>query len=316
MGLLRQLGVKIDFSNGDVYVGNQVINSSHESDREFSHTGTNETGHLDCSLHSVRPKTLETGYANMWYVVAAKNESIPPMSEVLVRGRLSIHAPREGGLQPTRIIAKPNEVLIEPIETRIHGVRIARVLSRVMTTENGNTEVVLQLINYSKEPLEVPKNSLLGLAEELENKVLENSFPRNCVNKNNEVSCISRFKVSNEKLDYELNREIESKIEHLSSQDKKILQPVLFKYKHLFGEPELSGCKVNIRHKIDTGDNPPIRKIPYRLPHSLKPVVKEQIHDRVSYVNLIVLGEALWLLLLKRVWMRHPSIDSVYITEL
>lgn len=62
---------------------------------------------------------------SIWYVVAAKNESISPLSEVLVRGRLSTRAPGNVGSQATRFSEKPKEVLVEPVETKVHGDRVA-----------------------------------------------------------------------------------------------------------------------------------------------------------------------------------------------
>ena len=47
---------------------------------------------------------------------------------------------------------------------------------------------------------------------------------------------------------------------------------------HLFEEPvENIGCSSDIRHKIETGDNPPVRKNPYRLPHALLLMSKLEI---------------------------------------
>ena len=142
-------------------------------------------------------------------------------------------------------------------------------------TEDGSLEVVLQLINCSKEHLEIPKNSLLGIAEELEE--LESKVPTSS-SKSKKVNTVSKSKLSDKRAHLELKEEIQSKMEDLSNNVRKILQPVLIRYKNLFREPvDNSGCKVNIKHKIDTGDNPPIQKNPYRLPFALKLVVEEQI---------------------------------------
>ena len=60
---------------------------------------------------------------------------------------------------------------------------------------------------------------------------------------------------------------------------------VLQKYMHLFAESvDNIGCSSNIRHKVEMGDNPPVRKNPYRLPYALKPVVDEQIRDMIKKI--------------------------------
>lgn len=285
LDLLRRLKAVLDFSKGDMYIDNEVI---HLTDKEPTQTGKDEAGQLVSSVQSPVSETQESSREHIWNVVAVRNESIPPASEVLVRGRLNARALQGVGSQPMTVTREPSEVLIEPVETKIHGIRVARVLSKVTTSVgHSNLEVVLQLINYSKEPLEVPKNSLLGIAEVFETKVIGDSLPkdttgvsdfRNVKGKSHRVNYVA--KQSSLSTDYELKAEIQGKLEHLSYSEQKILQPVLLEYKHLFTDPvDQSGCKINIRHKIDTGDNPPIRKNPYRLPHALKPVVNTQIQD-------------------------------------
>jgi hypothetical protein len=37
-----------------------------------------------------------------------------------------------------------------------------------------------------------------------------------------------------------------------------------------------------VQHAIDTGDARPIKKNPYRIPHALKPVVREQIEEMLD----------------------------------
>ena len=42
------------------------------------------------------------------------------------------------------------------------------------------------------------------------------------------------------------------------------------------------GCSSQVKHEINTGDAHPVRKQPYRLAHSLKPIVEEQVNDMLK----------------------------------
>jgi hypothetical protein len=74
---------------------------------------------------------------------------------------------------------------------------------------------------------------------------------------------------------------LNEKLGHLTEKDRKILEPILRKYYHIFYQEDSSeiGCISVVKHKIDTGDAQPIRKTPYRTPRALKPVVEEHIKD-------------------------------------
>ena len=55
--------------------------------------------------------------------------------------------------------------LVEPVELSVHGLRVARVISNVSVdqTEKVNQKsVIMKLINFSMEKLDVPNNSVLG----------------------------------------------------------------------------------------------------------------------------------------------------------
>ena len=141
--------------------------------------------------------------------------------------------------------------------------------------------VIMKLVNFSRETLDVPNNSVLGVAETFE---INETFDAEPIALRKKQSKIINVLKSERQLIYsKINKEIRDKLVHLSKMDFQILWPVLRKYMHLFAEPvENIGCSIDIRHKIETGDNPPVRKNLYRLPHALKPVVDEQIRDMLK----------------------------------
>ena len=55
---------------------------------------------------------------------------------------------------------------------------------------------------------------------------------------------------------------------HFSRAEKKIINPVLIKYAGIFHDNEDNDFKSAnvVVHKIGTGDEPPIRKAPYKTP--------------------------------------------------
>jgi hypothetical protein len=72
---------------------------------------------------------------------------------------------------------------------------------------------------------------------------------------------------------------LREKLTHLKTGDRRILEPMLRRYKHLFyglGSKNL-GSTSQVEHNIETGDARPIKRNPYRTPHALKPVVEEHI---------------------------------------
>ena len=77
---------------------------------------------------------------------------------------------------------------------------------------------------------------------------------------------------------------LQEKLAHLKHAERRTLEPVLRRYKHLFyglGSNQL-GCTSQVEHSIETGDAKPIKGNPYRIPHALKPVVDEHIDDMIQ----------------------------------
>lgn len=81
---------------------------------------------------------------------------------------------------------------------------------------------------------------------------------------------------------------------HLSKNEFGDLYPVLRKFIKLFGDDvDNRGCLTGVRHRVYTGDHPPIKKRPYRLPEALKSIVQEQI-DEMLKKKVISPSESPW----------------------
>lgn len=269
--LLKKLGVKIDFASGDIYAEGVALNAKHESENEEPSAGKAKHGQLTFPAGNNISPTL-TSTKRTWCVLTDKNQSIPPMSELIVWGRLNNTDQFHSGKHSNEVVDCEN-VLIEPVNLNIYGLKVARVLSKVR-----HNVVTIKLVNFSKEALEIPKRSLLGIAESLDT-LLPNDDVTVKRSKDKDINVVNRFENKKSSAN-NVSNEIRDKLKHLSKQEYRVLWPVFQKYMRIFDEPKSAiGCKNKVRHKIDTGDHPPIRKNPYRLPHALKSVVNEQISD-------------------------------------
>jgi hypothetical protein len=65
---------------------------------------------------------------------------------------------------------------------------------------------------------------------------------------------------------------LSEKLAHLSSDERKIIVPVLTKCAGIFHDNEDNGYKSTnvVVHKIKTGDATPIKKAPYKTPFALR----------------------------------------------
>ena len=53
------------------------------------------------------------------------------------------------------------------------------------------------------------------------------------------------------------------------------------------------GCTSQVPHVIETEDSRPVKRNPYRIPHALKPVVGEHIHEMLE-TGIIEPSTSLW----------------------
>jgi hypothetical protein len=141
-----------------------------------------------------------------------------------------------------------------------------------------NTQVLgyvpIQVVNLSLEEVELKKCTCVGVASPV--RITETHAIEGY-----DVNIIRREPSATQR-DFE--KYLKEKLTHLEKKDRKILEAVLRRYKHLFyrlGSKKL-GCTSQIEHSIETGDARPIKKCPYRISHASKPVVDEHIEDMLK----------------------------------
>jgi hypothetical protein len=101
--------------------------------------------------------------------------------------------------------------------------------------------------NFVQENLTVPKATILGKAEEVSEPLVEK------INANSDFPTRPSRKKENEALYQKL---LQNKLDHLSQEDRQILEPILLKYSHIFHDKatnDFKGTSV-IEHQIPVGN--------------------------------------------------------------
>jgi hypothetical protein len=116
------------------------------------------------------------------------------------------------------------------------------------------------LANFSDEELTVPKATILGVAQEISESLVDKVNSRSEVNSTEP----SKNEVQYDKL-------LKGKLDHLTPEDRQHIEPVIMKNAHIFHDEETNDFKGTtvIEHEIPIGDARPIRRPPYRTPYTL-----------------------------------------------
>jgi len=140
-------------------------------------------------------------------------------------------------------------VCVEPAQILIDGILTARVLSRFESSTQESSRLTSQhscsetgvhnrcayiiLANVWHEPQTAPIATVLLIAEEM-SELLVDSINAGC--KSDADSSIKpRRRKKNEAL---YNKLLKGKLDHLSREDRQLIEPVLLNYAHLFHDEE------------------------------------------------------------------------------
>jgi len=74
---------------------------------------------------------------------------------------------------------------------------------------------------------------------------------------------------------------LQGKLDHLTSEDRQHIEPVLRKYAHVFHDEASNDSKEtkSIEHQTLVGDAKPIRRPPYRTPYALREEMQTQVQN-------------------------------------
>jgi len=147
----------------------------------------------------------------------------------------------------------PSLVCIEPVQIPVEGIFPARALSWFGQSERQSRELTSQqdrevvgsagsayvmLANFSKDPLTTPKATILGVAEEASETLIDR-INANYVSSTNAPTKLPRKKM-NENL---YDRLLQGKLDHLTREDRQHIESVLRRYVQVFHDEEFNDFK-------------------------------------------------------------------------
>jgi len=135
------------------------------------------------------------------------------------------------------------------------------------------------LANFSNEPLDVPKATVLDIAEEISESLVNKINPK-CKSESDAPVKPHRQK-KNEALYHEL---LQGTLDHLSQDERHLIEPILLKHAHVFHDEDTNDFKGTdvMEHQILVGDTPPIRRHEYRTPYALRHEMEAQVKNMLD----------------------------------
>jgi hypothetical protein len=138
------------------------------------------------------------------------------------------------------------------------------------------------VVNFSYEEIQLPKTTVLGVAEETSASIVAEINDEVKTNFNHARKTHCGVNTVLEDANYE--QYMQDKLGHLSHSERLVMEPVLRKYRHVFhieGSNDFRGTDL-IENRIITGDAKPIRKAPYRVTFALKTEMENQVQDMLK----------------------------------
>jgi hypothetical protein len=138
------------------------------------------------------------------------------------------------------------------------------------------------LANFSDEPLTTNKATVLGVAEGIAESIIDK------VNEGEPGSDSPTKPRRNRKNKALYCKLLRGKLDHLLPDERRLIEPVLVKYAHVFhdeGANDFKGTDLT-EHDILVGDTPPIRRPQYRVPYALRDEMKIQVEKMLTQGNI------------------------------
>jgi hypothetical protein len=184
----------------------------------------------------------------------------------------------------------PPLVCIETATVPIKGIFVARALSRVgpvvrdaeqptsqpaqARTDSSAKSANVMLTNFIHEELTLPKATVLGMAEEISEEVVD------AINKGETANAKFSTKHGEENGNDKLYQKVlVDKLDHFAPREKQLIEPVLKGFAHVFHDEDTNDFKsTNVReHRIIITDPTPIRRPHYRTPFALHDEMDSQV---------------------------------------
>ena len=205
-------------------------------------------------------------------VISSKTVHIPPGREALISGRVC-----------SRRNNNNTSATLEPAfcTFRKTGALIARV-----TVDTSKVNVPVRVFNPCDEHVTIYKNSTMGILTEIDQiKPFE-------PNTNSQMGCTNT--VSNDEVPEHLADLYSRSVDGLSESEKLKLRFLLSEYSDVFARDSYDiGHTDVVTHHIETGNEPPVKQRPRRLPMVQLEELKKQVEDLKSR-NIIRESHSNW----------------------
>jgi hypothetical protein len=272
LDFMTKTGVNLDIGKGNISLTGVVkepklVSSSPSRQAALTIFTPEKEGHSSSPRKQVEKEEdgKVNGSTSSWLIKSIEDTVIEPRCRQIVLGKLDANKGEN----------RPSVVCVEPAMVPIHGIHPARVLTRVqarpsrqlpspqgrIVCEAARNCACVMVTNFSDEALTVPKATVLGVAEEMSESVVDkiNTVSQSNVNTPDETSKGVRNRELYQKL-------LKRKLEHLPQNERQLMEPVLVKYAHVFHDEELNDFKATnvVEYEIPVGDSTPIRRPPIR----------------------------------------------------
>ena len=281
LDFMEKTGANLDIGKGKISLTGVVkepklVSSSPSRQAALTIFTPEKEGHSPSPRKQVEKE--EDGKVNestsSWLIKSIEDTVIEPRSRQIVLGRLDT----------TKKEKLPTVVCVEPAVVPIHGIHPARVLTRVqarpnrriaspqgrIVSEAARNCACVMITNFSDEALTVPKATVLGVAEEMSESVVDriNTVRQSGVNTSRGGRNVELY-----------HKLLKGKLDHLPPQEKQLIEPILVKYAHVFHDEELNDFKATnvVEYEIPVGDSTPIRRPPYKTPFALRDEMDAQV---------------------------------------
>ena len=154
-----------------------------------------------------------------------------------------------------------NESVLEPnFDLAEKGVLVASVLVRPK-----EQKVPIQIVNPGADTVKLYKGTNVGYLQQIDVELNDPVLQSHGINQEN-------------------SNKVPVSLDHLKPAEKEQMSNILRQYQGLFAN-DLShlGLTSQAEHRIETGNATPIKQLPRRLPHALRPVVEEQVKEMLQY---------------------------------
>ena len=216
-------------------------------------------------------------------IILLKDKHVDPdCALVHVRSRQALMPGSVNFVEVSTNMSKKNDrpLLISPLDNcpvlrDQPGVYIPSVLMKKTST------LLLPIINQTSTTIHLKRREPLGIVEAIcQQDVTE--MPHN--NTVEEETLEAEAMTIEEKDDLRKQQLWESlRLDHLSPKYREELEKVIKQYRHLFALHDIELGQTNlVEMRLETGDHPPVRKRPYQMPFSQRPLLEKHLEDLLN----------------------------------